>query len=259
MPIPRSVLSVSGVALSMKQIAKVLLVYCLLSTTYGCNYVDDIKTRIDTMENYRVKSLALARENRHLKAEISRLRFEIQSIKAKNALLQTRLDDKVGTVSQKNRGRAIASVKAVYPKNDLVKYKVYNWKADKMLAIAEDAYKKKQFKKSAQFFKSLTRQFPNHKLINDGTIFKAGMASLESEIHTDWALQYFNRILHEYPTSKYFRSAKLWVAITHLKSGKKKEFVKIVEEFRKKYRNTPEWEILSRHYEKIMHKYDKVN
>lgn len=243
----------------MKQIVKGILACCVLSSMYGCNYVERVKTRVDIIENYRVKSLTLARENRRLKAEISRLRFEIQSIRAESTHLKSDMDDEVGAISsRKSVGRSIAaSIAPAYPKNDLVKYSIYNWRAEKLLAIAEDAYKNRQYDKSAQFFKSLTRRFPDHKHINDRTMLRAGIASLESGIHTDWALQYFTRVLHEYPTSKYYRNAKLWVAITHLKMGNKKEFVKTVEEFRRKYRNTAEWNILSQHYEKIMSKYNE--
>ena len=58
----------------------------------------------------------------------------------------------------------------------------------------------------------------------------------------------------KYPTSSYYRSAKLWVALTHMKLGDKQKFFATVEEFRKKYRNTNEWKILSAYYEKIEEK-----
>jgi outer membrane protein assembly factor BamD (BamD/ComL family) len=60
--------------------------------------------------------------------------------------------------------------------------------------------------------------------------------------------------MKQYPTSQYYRSAKLWVALTNLKLGEKKKFFATVEEFRKKYRNTNEWKILSNYYEKIEEK-----
>ncbi len=60
--------------------------------------------------------------------------------------------------------------------------------------------------------------------------------------------------MSQYPTSKFFRSAKLWSSLTHLKMGNKDRFMATVEEFRKKYRNSPEWKILSKYYESIEEK-----
>ena len=60
--------------------------------------------------------------------------------------------------------------------------------------------------------------------------------------------------MNQYPTSQYYRSAKLWKSLTYLQMGDKKKFFATVEEFRKKYRNTKEWKILSAYYEKIEEK-----
>ena len=46
--------------------------------------------------------------------------------------------------------------------------------------------------------------------------------------------------------------------MTHLKLGDEQAFFNTAEEFRKKYRNTPEWNILSGHYEKIVQKYKSL-
>ena len=39
--------------------------------------------------------------------------------------------------------------------------------------------------------------------------------------------------------------------------GKTEDFYSTVEEFRKKYKNTPEWEILRAHYEDITQKFKR--
>ena len=62
-------------------------------------------------------------------------------------------------------------------------------------------------------------------------------------------------LIDKFPTSKYFRSAKLWRGLSFHKLGKDEEFFKVVDEFRLKYRNTSEWEILRDHYDEIRRKY----
>ena len=39
--------------------------------------------------------------------------------------------------------------------------------------------------------------------------------------------------------------------LVDLRKGEKKKFFNVVEEFRKKYRNTKEWELISGHYYEI--------
>ena len=90
--------------------------------------------------------------------------------------------------------------------------------------------------------------------MSDEFYFKAGISSFESGNHHDWTLSHFGALMNKYPTSQYFRSAKLWIALTHMKMGEKQKFFATVEEFRKKYRNTQEWKILSSYYEKIEEK-----
>ena len=63
-------------------------------------------------------------------------------------------------------------------------------------------------------------------------------------------------VIENHPTSDFFLGAKLWLAMTYLKQDKEDKFFAVAEEFRKKYRNTTEWnDILSKHYEKIVQKY----
>lgn len=41
-------------------------------------------------------------------------------------------------------------------------------------------------------------------------------------------------------------------SLASFQQGDFKDFTETVEEFRKKYRNTKEWEIIRKHYEKIV-------
>ena len=100
--------------------------------------------------------------------------------------------------------------------------------------------------------------FPTHELVDDQVLFQAGVAAYESKKHYNWALAGLQRIIVEYPSSRFYRGAKLWTSLSHLKVGNKAAFFNIVEEFRKKYRNTKEWKILRSHYEEIVKKYKKI-
>lgn len=156
----------------------------------------------------------------------------------------------------KSPSRSVASVKpvALDVKKDMVEYKTYKWSADDMVKIADKEFKDKNFEKAAQFYTSLVNYYPDYKKLDDEFYFKAGISAYESGEHHEWTLKHFSVLMDKWPTSQYFRSAKLWVALTHMKMGDKKKFFATVEEFRKKYRNTNEWTILSSYYEKIEEK-----
>jgi len=157
-----------------------------------------------------------------------------------------------------SNGRSIASIapssEAADAKKDYVEFKTYKWHADDLLKIADKEFKEKNYEKAAQFYTSLINNYGANKSINDELFFKAGIATYESGNHHDWTISHFEALMTKYPTSQYFRSAKLWIALTQLKLGDKKKFYSTVEEFRKKYRNTNEWKILSSYYEKIEEK-----
>lgn len=156
-------------------------------------------------------------------------------------------------------GRSIASV-APHGKaedkieKDYVEFKTYKWRAEDMMQIADKEFKEKHYEKASQFYYSIIQNYPHFKGVNDEFYFKAGIAAYESGAHHEWTISHFEALMKTYPTSQYYRSAKLWVALTHLKLGDKKKFFTTVEEFRKKYRNTNEWKILSSYYEKIEEK-----
>lgn len=167
-------------------------------------------------------------------------------------------EEKAHEKTEAAHGRSIASIapssEPVDAKKDYVEFKTYKWHADDLMKIADKEFKDKSYEKAAQFYTSLINNYPTNKSINDEFYFKAGIAAFESGDHHDWTLSHFEALMTKYPTSQYFRSAKLWIALTHMKLGDKKKFYATVEEFRKKYRNTNEWKILSSYYEKIEEK-----
>ncbi|RPJ78231.1 MAG: hypothetical protein EHM20_04410 [Alphaproteobacteria bacterium] len=227
-----------------------------------------IEQKAAMINHYEQVSLKLAKENRELHAKVKRLEFDVEKLKQDKSYNGIRLPaskaehDASPKVTHGNtheeHGRAIASV-APSPitsgvKKDFVEFKTYKWRADDLLKIADKEFKEKNYEKAAQFYTSLINNYPKDKSITDEFYFKAGIAAFETGDHHDWSLSHFGTLMTKYPTSHYFRSAKLWEALTHMKMGEKQKFYATVEEFRKKYRNTNEWKILSSYYEKIEEK-----
>ena len=234
-----------------------------------------IEQKAAMINHYEEVSLKLAKENRELHAEVKRLEFEVEKLKQDKSFKEVKSGEhevaathgaaheatheaKPEAKHEEAHGRSIASVApaAVHEemKKDYVEFKTYKWHADDLMKIADKEFKDKNFEKAAQFYTSLVNNYPANKNISDEFYFKAGIASFESGDHHEWTLTHFEALMAKYPTSQYYRSAKLWVALTHMKLGDKKKFYATVEEFRKIYRNTNEWKILSSYYEKIEEK-----
>lgn len=256
----------------MKKMNKLKASLLVLPVLASCSVdMKKIEQKAAMINHYEQVSLKLASENRELLAEVKRLEFEVQKLKQDKSYSEIRTPASKtehgdshevvkhnGAHEDKHEGRSIASVapSTVVPgeKKDYVEFKTYKWHADDLMKIADKEFKEKNYEKAAQFYTSLRNNYPTNKNISDEFYFKAGIASFESGVHHDWTIDHFEALMNKYPTSQYFRSAKLWVALTHMKMGDKKKFYSTVEEFRKKYRNTNEWKILSSYYEKIEEK-----
>ncbi len=225
---------------------KTILLSCLvLPFLNSCGFekeIAKIEHKSALINKYEIVALKLAKENRELHSKVKRLEFEIQKLKHAEP--------------SDAHSRSIASIVPVdfKVKKDLVEFKVYKWSADDMLKIADKEFKDKNFEKAAQYYTSLIDYYPKFKQLDDEFYFKAGISAYESGEHHDWTIKHFSVLMDKWPTSQYFRSAKLWIALTHMKMGDNKKFFATVEEFRKKYRNTNEWTILSSYYEKIEEK-----
>ncbi len=244
----------------MKTLLKGSFVLLSLMSLTSCDEWHDFQAKAKRVNNYKRVSLHLAKENRELNAEISRLRHEIQTLKSEKNYLKIKLEkyeDKKVSKLEGTQQRTIASVAPISPEKDLVKYDVYKWTPSQLLSMAEKEFENKNFEKSAQFFMTFKQNFPQHEEINDHFLFQAGVASFESGDHPEWTLHHLEKLVKAYPTSKYYRGAKLWMALTYLQLGEETKFFNTVEEFRKKYRNTEEWKVLSPHYEKIVQKFKR--
>lgn len=232
----------------MEKLRHCLAIVVIIGLSSSCDMARKFEERARVVNNYEKAALELARENRLQKAKIIDLEFEIDTLKSQNKFLEMQ-------VAKKSPDRSLASLAPVDPQNDLVKFEIYKWKAEQMLAVAQNEFDKKSYEKSAQFFRTYQKRYGRQKVPSDRLLFQSGLAAYESGKHHDWAVEDFTHLIDKYPTSSYYKGAKLWIAMAKLKQGHEKEFFQTVEEFRKKYRNTPEWEILSAHYEKILHKY----
>ena len=233
----------------MKPVLQLTLLIALALSSAGCDLMNKIEHKAAQINRYEVVALHLAKENDQLKAKVSELSYEIETLKSKNNFLTLQLE-------KDKQVRAPASIKPlVNPKDDLVKFSVYKWDSNQLLATATKAYQNKEFEKAAQYFQHLLHHYPAHPEINDDIIFASGLSAYETGKHDDWALMNLEKLVKQYPTSRHYRSSKLWIAMANLRQGNQKAFFETVEEFRKKYRNTKEWDILSAHYEKILQTY----
>ena len=232
---------------------KEFTLFCVLSFifTYTVGQFglwDDFKSRAQTVHNYEYKALEFSKELRLLKKENEELKSTIARLKAEKEHLEMQGESKTQ--------RTIASIpkKSV---NDLVSFELYKWSADKLLGVGGQALHFKKYDKSAQFYNALIKHYPSHKIINDKVLFEAGIAAYESRKHYDWAESHFQALVKNHPKSKYYRGAKLWLGLSHFYQGDQGKFIKTVDEFRRKYRNTDEWKVLSRYYEELNHNYKK--
>jgi tetratricopeptide (TPR) repeat protein len=232
----------------MKEFTAVAVLTFIFTYTLGqFGFWEQFGNRAKQVHNYEYKSLELAqalrlskKENEALKAEITKLRSEKEHL----------------AMSLQDKKRSIASIPQKSTQ-DLVNFEVFKWSADKLLGIGEQKLHFKKYDESAQYYNTLIKEYPNNHLINDKVLFEAGIAAYESKVHYEWAVNHFGKIVTNYPKSNLYRGAKLWLALSHYKQGNTDKFMETYEEFRAKYRNTKEWQVLSRYYEDIAHKHSK--
>jgi len=232
----------------MKEFTAITVLTFIFSYTLGqFGFWSEFKERAKTVHNYEARSLELAKEVRLLKKQNGTLEATVSKLTLEKEHLGMKLSNKHRTIASIPRKSA----------NDLVNFEVFKWSAEKLLGIGEKSLHFKKYEKSAQYYNKLIKAYPKHALINDKVLFEAGIAAYESAEHYGWAVNHFEKIVKTYPSSKLYRGAKLWLALSHYHQGDMKNFMGTVEEFRSKYRNTKEWKVLSKYYEDIAYKYKK--
>lgn len=222
--------------MKMRSILTLLSLSLTILISTSCNIIEKIKHKTHVIEHYEQASLSLAKENRELKKEIGELQFDIQKLKSKIQFLELQL----------TRKKCLDSVSG-----DTVKFDTYQWSPEQLLTMAQKSFNEEKYLDAANYFDSYLSKYPDDKNINDQIIFQAGVSSYKSEKHYVKAIKYLGLLIEKYPASPYYRGSKLWLALAQYQKGNKKFFYDTVEEFRKKYRNTSEWNILSAYYEKF--------
>lgn len=238
-----------------KMILKISGVLAGIGLISSCNFLESVESRAHQINQYERVSLVLAKENRELQAEIGRLQFELQKLESRQAYLETKLNRSRPSVERGIASVAGRSAVPKMPSENLVQWDTYKWGPDQLLAAAHKSFSQQDFKKAAEFFHALSVYYPGHEVIDDRYHYQAGVAAFESGHYPEWTLYHMNKLLDNYPTSTFYRGAKLWNALTHLQKGRRDVFFETVEEFRMKYRNTPEWRILSTHYQEILNEF----
>lgn len=228
-----------------------LLAFGYVMTLWKFGGLDNsVLTKIEHQYQMEQKSIALAKENRILRAKISTLQYQVSQLESKSRYFTAQ------NLKKSEPTRSVASV-PVANVNDLVAYEVYKWTPEKLLAIGEKELHFKNYEKSAQFYNELIDRFPQHELVSDRVLFGAGVAAFETGKRYDWSEKHLSRLVKQHPNSQFYRGAKLWLALAQYNQGDHQKFLSTVEEFRLKYRNTDEWKLLSRYYEDISYKIKK--
>ena len=222
----------------------------LLSSLSSCQFVEKLEKKAEAINNYERVALRLSHETRALQTKISGLEFELQSLKSRNQYLELKLNEK-----NKEVKREIASIIPRLPKDNFVKFDIYHWSKEQLLGTAKKEFKNKNYEKSAQFYHAVSLNYKGEDILTDRYHFEAGIAAYEAKKYDDWTVFHLSSLVSKFPSSKFYRGAKLWLAMTNLRMGNQKAFFQTVEEFRKKYKNTKEWDILKGHYETIVQKY----
>lgn len=241
-----------------RQVKTSFIYILMLPFLSACGLGEYLNEKARVINNSERTALVLAKENRELKAELSRLQFQLQEVKAEKIYLTAKVK-REQTPSAHKRGLAsVSSSIPAPPAGNSVNYDVYRWSPEQLFQRGQLHFRDKKFKEATEFFQTLLFHHPNHSLINDAFHYQAGVAAYESGLYFELAEYHMQQLMEKYPTSTFFRGAKLWQALLNLEVGKTSEFFATVEEFRKKYRNTPEWRILSAHYENIREKYAPI-
>lgn len=136
-------------------------------------------------------------------------------------------------------------------------FRIYKWKPEQLLKLAEHEFQDGKYGKAYDYFKMLIKEYPDYGDIDDLVLFQAGVSAYKSDKSYDQSIIYLSDLIQKHPTSKFFRGAKLWMALAQHKKGNDDIFFKVVDEFRLKYRNTSEWKILSAHYDALRSKYKR--
>jgi outer membrane protein assembly factor BamD (BamD/ComL family) len=206
------------------------LYLCLILVLTGCSFSEGLQKSVQKQNSIEAAALSLAKENRQLRIRTIQLETELRKYQKEPKL----------------SARSIAAERLQKIED--------NWKPDELLFVAEIEFEREDFEKAAHFYNGILKQFPSFEMIDDAFLFKAARSTYEGQKNPKKALEIFEKILNNYPQSKYLLQSKLWINIIQYQMGNKEKAKEGILEFQEKYQNTPEWKILEKNYEKIIKK-----
>ena len=230
----------------------------LLLILSSCDFFQNFEKKVEKINYFEVRSFELVKKNKILKKKISDLEYEVHKLESKNNFLKLKLARLAPIYKSPSGNNTVVKGDNIIGKSkshgfvDYVEFGLYKWPPEKLRSMGVKYLKNRDYKKSAEFFYTLIEKYADHPLIDDEVLYLLGITSYKSEVHLNWSKKYLELLISKYPRSQYLRKAKLWSALTYLKLDENYKFIEIVKEFGRKYRNTSEWKIISKHYYQSM-------
>jgi len=202
------------------------------------------------------------------------LQFAYDNIKLKkeNALLRNQLTKSEFALSRAKEimpaeydsyiARGIASKDETFvligknkTNTDHVQQAIYKWSPLKLYALTTKEYELKNYIPSAQFGMTLLNEMnKNSKIsvpeITENFYLNLGIACFQSKIYLKESQQVLRLMISKYPNSPLIVRAKLWLALSYHKTKDNVAFESIMLEFKRKYQNTKEWQLLNNMHER---------
>ena len=197
----------------------------------------------DVADQYEIKKIK--NENTTLKLKIQKMEFTIARFEEANQLKSESLNREIA--SEKKEFEIFSTEKNI---KDYVQQDIYNWSPAKLHALAEKEYSLKNYVASSQYGLTLLNLDPKFDLIDENFQFKLGISCIESNTYINEGVKVLTMLVKNYPESMLVVKAKLWRGLAYHRLNNKEEFAAMMEEFKQKYRNTKEWNILKNIYER---------
>lgn len=197
----------------------------------------------EVSEHY--KNIKLEKENAKLIAELNNLRFTLD-----RAQEQGLIKDERYTLS-----RTMASGQKQFEilndhVKDYVQQDIYQWSEIKLHSLFQREYTLKNFMAASQYGLTFLNNHLNSNLVNDYFLFLVGISCVQSGYYLHQSVQVFAILLEKFPNSAYIVKTKLWRGLAYYQLKDQRSFNDMIEEFKEKYRNTKEWDILKNIYER---------
>lgn len=210
---------------------------------FGSNYKLKLPGIADVKSQYEIKKIH--NENIDLKIKLQKAEFSLARLQESSVV--------------KSANREIASdVKKsyeIFPPDrqiqDYVKQDVYHWSEGKLLALSEKEYKLKNYLAAAQYGMTLVNL--NSEInVDEKFLYRLGISCIESKMYLNEGIYVLGDLIKKHPESPLVIQAKLWRGLAFHRLNNKEEFIAMMEEFKTKYRNSKEWNVLKSIYDRSL-------